>query len=126
MEDRNGDELLRSVAMQDARSILETRQRAEQELVRLLEFHDVVLATMVEGLYAVDANGLVTYMNQAAEQLLGFTCGELLGRNMHSVTHHKHPDGTLFPIEECAGFRVLRHGNVLRDHDDMFIKKDGN
>src|SRR5262249_21598060 len=78
-----------------------------------------------EGLYAVDSQGLVTYVNPAAESLFGWTSAELLGRRMHDVTHYQHPDGTPFPIEECAGFKVLHEGKVLKDYDDVFIRKDG-
>src|SRR5207244_11313828 len=40
-------------------------------------------------------------------------------------THFRHPDGTPFPAEECAGLRVLREGAALTDHEDFFIRKDG-
>src|SRR5262249_41069352 len=69
--------------------------------------------------------GLVTYMNPAAERLFGWTSAELLGQRMHDKTHYRHPDGRPFPIEECAGFRVLHEGEVLKDSDDVFIRKDG-
>lgn len=34
--------------------------------------HDAALKSLGEGLYTIDINGLVTSMNQAAEQLVGF------------------------------------------------------
>lgn len=64
-------------------------------------------------------------LDPAAEGLLGWTKAELLGRKMHDITHYQHPDGTPFSIEECAGFQVLHQGRLLRDHDDVFIRKDG-
>ncbi len=100
-------------------------RRSEAEARRLLEFHEAVMANMGEGLYAVDMQGQVTYMNPAAERLFGWKSSELLGRKMHDMTHYKHPDGRPFPIEQCAGFRVLREGKTLRDFDDVFIRKDG-
>jgi PAS domain S-box-containing protein len=110
-----------------------TPQRRAEEALRLsdeqsrilLQFHQAVMANMGEGLYAVDTDGLVTYMNPAAERLFGWTRDELLGRRLHDLTHFKHPDGTPFPIEECAGFQILHQGKVLKDHDDVFIRKDG-
>lgn len=88
-------------------------------------FQRAVMDNMAEGLYTVDTRGLLTYMNPAAERLFGWTSAELLGRNMHEMTHYRRPDGTHFPIEECAGFGVLHHGTGLRDHNDAFIRKDG-
>jgi PAS domain S-box-containing protein len=100
-------------------------QESEERSRHLLEFHQAVMANMGEGLYAVDAQGLVTYMNPAAEAMFGWAFEELKGRRMHDLTHYKHPDGTPFPIEECAGFQVLHKGVALRNHEDVFIRKDG-
>ncbi len=92
---------------------------------RSIAFDNAVLMNMGEGMYTVDANGLVTSMNPTAEILFGWTFEELAGRNMHNVTHHLHRDGTPFPAEECAGSQVLQHGRSIKDHDDVFIRKDG-
>jgi PAS domain S-box-containing protein len=100
------------------------RQR-EAESRRLLDYHQSVMANMGEGLYTTDTQGLVTYINPAAETLFGWKSADLLGRRMHDLTHYKHPDGRPFPIEECPGFRVLREGNGLKDNDDVFIRRDG-
>jgi PAS domain S-box-containing protein len=50
---------------------------------------------------------------------------ELLGRKMHDVVHYKHADGTPYPASDCPGFQVLKHGVELREHADLFIRKDG-
>jgi PAS domain S-box-containing protein len=100
-------------------------RQSEEQARQNLEFLDAVTSNMGEGLYAVDAQGLVTYMNPAAEAMLGWTFEELKGRRMHDMTHHHHPDGRPFPLEDCAGFQVLHQGKVLKDYDDYFIKKDG-
>ncbi len=101
------------------------RKEAEQALRRTLGFNEAIMMNMGEGLYTVDAEGLVTFMNPAAERLFGWTLDELRGKKMHDVTHYKHPDGTPFPAEECAGFQVLRKGKTLTNHEDVFIRKDG-
>ncbi|GJL58552.1 MAG: hypothetical protein NPIRA03_14090 [Nitrospirales bacterium] len=98
---------------------------SESEARRLLALNQTIMMNMGEGLYTIDSKGLVTYVNPEAERLLGWTSGELLGRSMHQMAHYKYPDGSPFPIEECAGFQVLRNGNVLRDFEDTFIRKDG-
>jgi PAS domain S-box-containing protein len=101
------------------------RKQAEEELRRAIEFDEAVMANMGEGLYTVDKQGLVTKMNPAAEKLLGWRLEELRGKKMHDVIHYKHPDGSPFPAEECAGLQVLRDGKALKDFEDSFIQKDG-
>jgi PAS domain S-box-containing protein len=77
------------------------------------------------GLYTLDLEGLVTYVNPAAEAMFGWTSAELLGKKMHELTHYKHPDGTHFPASDCPGLRTLQEGVELREHEDVFIRKDG-
>jgi PAS domain S-box-containing protein len=101
------------------------RKEAEEALRRAMEFDEAVMSNMGEGLYTVDKQGLVTKMNPAAEKLLGWTIEELRGKKMHDVTHYKHPDGSPFPAEECAGLQVMREGKALKDFEDTFIRKDG-
>jgi PAS domain S-box-containing protein len=101
------------------------RKRAEEALRRTTQFDEAVMANMGEGLYTVNSEGLVTFMNPMAEKLFGWTIEELRGRKMHDMTHYKHPDGSPFPAAECAGLQVLREGKTLTDHEDVFIRKDG-
>ncbi len=113
------EHLLESV--RSASALLESESR----LRRLLQLNETTMASMGEGVYTVDAQGRVTSMNAEAERMFGWTETELLGQRMHDITHHSHPDGTPFPVDECSGFRVLRDGRVLKDFQDTFIRKDG-
>jgi PAS domain S-box-containing protein len=101
------------------------RKLAEAAVRRAAEFNEAVMGGMGEGLYTVDQHGLVTSMNPAAEKLFGWTLDELRGRRMHDATHYQHPDGSAFPVEDCAGYQVLQNGMPLTDHEDVFIHKDG-
>lgn len=101
------------------------RKQAEEALRRTAEFDEAVISNMGEGLYTVDSQGLVTFMNPAAEKLFGWTVDQLRGRKMHDATHYKHPDGSAFPAEECAGLQVLHDGKTLANQEDVFIRRDG-
>ena len=70
------------------------------------EFRAVVMANMAEGLFALDADGLVTYMNPAAASMLGWTEGELHGKPMHALVHSQRADGERIPAEECPLLQV--------------------
>ncbi len=104
---------------------LEQLRASEAALREALEFRDAVTRNMGEGLYTVDAEGLVTSMNPAAEQLFGWSFEKLRGRKMHDMTHHHHRDGRPFPAEECSGLQVLLQGKTITGHEDCFIRKDG-
>lgn len=107
-----------------ARDITRSKE-AQEQLRRALEFDQTVMSSMGEGLYTVDSAYRVTFMNPTAQKLLGWTLDEILGRNIHTVVHHTHPDGRNFPVEECESLRVLQHGTKVSEHQDFFIRKDG-
>ena len=107
-----------------ARDISESK-KAEAQLRRALDFDETVMLSMGEGLYTVDTEGRVTFMNPAAQRIFGWTLDELLGRRMHDVTHHTRADGTPFPAHDCPGLQVMTEGKPLNEFEDVFIRKDG-
>ena len=44
---------------------------------------------VAEGIYALDCDGLVTYANRAACDMLGWTEDELMGQSMHELVHFR-------------------------------------
>jgi PAS domain S-box-containing protein len=88
-------------------------------------FRSVVLDTMAEGLYALDARGRIAFLNRSASKLLGWTEDELRGQSAHQSFHHHHGDGTPYPEEDCPLLKVRTEGRVARSTDDAFIHKDG-
>jgi PAS domain S-box-containing protein len=92
---------------------------------RQLTFLRAIINNLGEGAYALDSHGRVTFMNPAAERMLGWTEDELRGREMHPTIHFQHADGTPYPKEECPLLHVLRSGGVTTVDDDTFTRKDG-
>jgi len=102
------------------------RKLADAALRQSEERFRLAMNNVAAGLYTLDLQGLVTYVNPAAEAMLGWTSAELVGKNMHDVAHYMHSDGTPFPASDCARLQVLQHGIELREHEDVFIRKNGN
>jgi PAS domain S-box-containing protein len=109
----------------DFQEILQRSAAYEQALRESEERFRSAMNNLAEGLYTVDRNGCVTYVNPSAEKLLGWTANELLGKNIHEVAHYKYPDGAPFPKEDCPSLQVLRNGFELHEFEDTFIRKDG-
>jgi PAS domain S-box-containing protein len=109
----------------DSQEILRRSVAVEQALRESEERFRSAMNNMAEGLFILDVGGLATYINPSAEVMFGWTSSELLGKNIHEVVHYKHADGTPFPAAECPSLQVLQNGIPLRDHEDVFIRKDG-
>lgn len=86
---------------------------------------ELLLESTGEGVYGVDLEGRCIFINRAGAQMLGYPPSELIGRNMHEVMHHSHPDGTHYPVEHCPIYNAFREGNPCRLEDDVLWRADG-
>jgi PAS domain S-box-containing protein len=100
--------------------VTDVTERAEADHFRL-----TMMDTMVEGLYALDDEGRVAFMNSAAERILGWTEDELRGKLMHEIVHFQHADGSPHPVEDCPLLRVRQQGKPTRRSHEAFTRKDG-
>ena len=86
----------------------------------------LVLDSTAEGIFGVDMEGRCTFCNPAAARLLGYGGpGVLLGKYMHELTHHTHPDGSPYPKSECRGLEAVRRGAGILVEDEIFWRADG-
>ena len=85
----------------------------------------LILEAAGEGIYGVDADGMTTFMNPAAERILGWQAEELLGKNIHHSIHYRHVDGSHYHVGECPIYSAFREGNATSVEDDVFWSKDG-
>ncbi len=85
----------------------------------------LLLASTGEGIYGVDLNGACVFINEAGARMIGYEPAELLGLNMHELTHHAHGDGTPYPEAECPIFNAFRRGLPCRIDSEFFWRRDG-
>ena len=62
----------------------------EQLRTRNRELMQTMLNTLSEGVYATDVNGIITFMNMSAEQILGWSEREIKGRNARELIYNFH------------------------------------
>jgi two-component system cell cycle sensor histidine kinase/response regulator CckA len=101
------------------------RVESEKAIGRQAEIIRAMADSMTEGLYALDRSGRATFMNPAAQRLLGWTREELLFRDLHQMTHYRRERGAPYPKEDCPILQVMETGTSVYREDDAFIRKDG-
>ncbi len=99
--------------------------RAEEQLRSLIRQSNSVLESVGDGIYGLDLEGRVTIVNPAAAQMLGYKPEEILGKNMHELTHHTRTDGTPYPQSDCPIQRSLANRETIRVSNEIFWRKDG-
>jgi PAS domain S-box-containing protein len=103
---------------------------------RACETHDLGLTdttilfaaidAVADGLYVVDAQGRIRFLNPAALRILGYEDeGQLLGRPSHATIHYLRSDGSPFPAAECPLLRPRLSGETVRVEEDWFVRQDG-
>ncbi len=97
----------------------------ETLLSRTLARYERVLANVADGIYGLDADGRVEFVNPAAVRMTGLAAEEQLGRDQHAVIHGRRPDGSPYPKQECPVWRALRTGRPVAADSEVFWHSDG-
>jgi len=100
-------------------------KRTEGFFAELERQNQLILHAAGEGIYGVNADGKTTFVNRAAREMLGWTSEDLLGKDIHSMIHHHHLSGDVYPSHECPIYRSFRFEQVHRIEDEVFWRKDG-
>ena len=99
---------------------------ALEVLARHAEEHNrLLLESVGEGIYGLDLDGHVTFINPAAARMVGYAVEELVGQPIHDLIHHCRPDGSPIRRENCPMCMAIASGDVLRDQDEVLWRQDG-
>jgi formate hydrogenlyase transcriptional activator len=102
-----------------------TWQRVERVFQDIERENQLILRAAGEGIYGVNAEGKTTFVNPAAERMLGWGADELVGKEIHPIVHHTHHDGRHYPDHDCPIYAAFRDGAVHQVDGEVFWRKDG-
>ncbi len=85
----------------------------ERERSNNAEMTRTLLNTLSDGVYATDLNGNLTFLNAAAEQVLGWQEQELIGRPVHQALQPTLPDGAEFSSEDSPQLQAIRQVDAV-------------
>ncbi len=137
MDDKE-ENLLRSVALQNAQAVLLARERAERELIAAKEalerksaelaeqreFFRVILASIGDAVITTDTEGKITFLNPVAEAMTGWKSANAVGQlleNVFDIIEEKTRKPAQNPVS-----RALREGSIvgLANHT-VLIDREG-
>lgn len=107
------------------RAGLDEWRRAETFFSELERRNQLILNAAGEGIYGLNAEGKTTFVNRAAQEMLGWTTEDLLGQDIHSIMHHTHLNGDPYHHDDCPIYKSFRFEQVNRIEDEVFWRKDG-
>ena len=90
------------------------------------EFLARILDDAPQPVWVVDEEGSIVFANPAAVAVLGYgAAAELYGKASHETVHHRRPNGSPYPAEECPMLRPRVTGQAVHGEDEWFIRRDG-
>ena len=101
------------------------QHEAEEALHIATRQRELILESVGDGIYGIDLDGRLTFINAAGARLLGYGAEELTGRDIHDVIHHSHADGTPYSRVTSPILQAMRRREAVRMRDEVFWRHDG-
>jgi PAS domain S-box-containing protein len=114
-----------SVANASLNREIAERIQAETETKKIKRQMELILESAGEGIFGLDKEGNVTFVNKAASIMLDWSQEELVGKSHHDLVHHSYKNGATYPVEECPIHKAYRDGKVHFGSDELFWTKEG-
>ena len=101
------------------------QHEAEEALHMATRQRELILESVADGIYGIDLDGRLTFINQAGASALGYSTDELTGTDVHEVIHHSHADGTPYSRSTSPILQAMRRREPVRMRDEVFWRRDG-
>ena len=101
------------------------RRLAQSQLEQISRQNQLILNTAGEGIYGLDLNGKVTFINPAGAKLLGYQIEELLGQSLRQLVYKTQPKESHGLENDGGMYAPFKDGNVHQADTDAMWKKDG-
>ncbi|HUX99289.1 MAG TPA: PAS domain S-box protein, partial [Candidatus Deferrimicrobium sp.] len=102
------------------------RKQTEKALRQSEEQLRLLLNSAGEAIYGIDLNGNCTFCNTSTLRFLGYKHpDDLIGKNMHSMIHFNHSDGTHYLGDECRIINAFQNNEGTHINNEVFCRADG-
>jgi PAS domain S-box-containing protein len=102
-----------------------TADAAEARVQSQLDFTRAITGSLGEGILATDANACISFLNPAAELILGCSERVVLGELVTEVLRVRHGDDDAGGLLACPLVRALETGVRVASEDHAFVGGDG-
>jgi two-component system sensor histidine kinase VicK len=101
------------------------QHEAEEALHHAMRQRELILESVGDGIYGIDLDGKLSFINEAGAEALDYKAEELTGRDVHEIIHHSHADGTPYSRITSPILQGMRRQETVRMHDEVFWRADG-
>ena len=88
-------------------------------------YAETLLNATREGIYGLEKNGTITFVNRAMSRVLGYQPDEMIGKAAHALFHHTRSDGTAYPAADCPMYQILKGAPDGSIDNEIIWRRDG-
>jgi PAS domain S-box-containing protein len=97
------------------------RKKSENELRETKDFLENLFKTSVDGIFVTDSKGYLTMVNNAVEEMLGYSKDELIGKHSRELV----PQGKEYEEEGIDFIKKLHEEGTVTGRERILLRKDG-
>jgi two-component system cell cycle sensor histidine kinase/response regulator CckA len=108
--------------------VITQRKQAEEKLQQLSRKLKLIINSTSDGIYGLNMDGKVTFINSAGARMLGWDQKELVGKSSDAFWPHSMLDDASLPEQECGSYIMSTRstkGIACTSEIGTFRKKDG-
>ncbi|MDN2662054.1 sigma 54-interacting transcriptional regulator [Psychromonas sp. 14N.309.X.WAT.B.A12] len=87
--------------------------------------NQLLLTAVGDGIYGVDCEGKTTFVNAAAEAIIGWKKEQLMGKKIHDIIHHTHVNGSHYHVHNCPIYAAFNDGAIHSVDNEVFWSRQG-
>lgn len=100
------------------------RLKTRDSLARLSHQNELILNSAGEGIYGLNLEGITTFVNPAAAEMLGYQINELENQPMHEMVNHSTAEGIVYPWQNNPIYQTIQTGEIHHVTNEVFWHKD--
>ncbi len=85
----------------------------------------LLLESTTEGIFGLEPDGRISFINPAAARMLGYAPAEIVGQVLHGLAHHSNSHGEPLAPERCRMFDAAANGTEHHVSDEVLWRRDG-
>ena len=106
-------------------SDITARRRADEEINRVNKRNELLLTAAGEGIFGLDVQGSITFVNPAGARLTGWAAKDLVGQPVSAILHQLRVNRLPGTQDDLFTGAAFIDGTVLIGDTDEFKRRDG-
>jgi PAS domain S-box-containing protein len=104
---------------------IKAQRATEIELALLNRQNELILNSVAEGIFGVDVEGSITFINTTAEKLTGYRRADVFGIPYPHFFRQTREDGSRFDPAQCPIHASFKDGKYHISRHEIFVREDG-